>query len=189
MNPESQQQMKASDSMPNAASSMDGGQQNAHKKKVLQQLMGNLLGKPGRSFHELSNGIKQAIGTYKNFSKEWDTLNGSAADAGIGGVVSGAAKSGAGSSGIQKILQGIQQKKAMPEQTQATPQAHMVVPPSPQPAPQVQPQQTINPNSPTRGIPPVGQMPANQMPEIAGPPQQSSFNRPAPVNHLGIHGF
>lgn len=188
MNPESQQQMKAPDSMPNTAS-MDGGQQNAHKKKVLQQLMGNLLGKPGRSFHELSNGIKQAIGTYKNYSKEWDTLHGSAAESGIGGVVSGAARSGAGSSGIRGILQGIQQKKDIPKNPQGNSQSPTVVPPSPQPAPQVQSQQTVNPNSPARGIPPVGQIQTSQMPEIAGPPQQSSFNRPAPVNHLGIHGF
>lgn len=185
----------------NPTSTADHGQ----KKAVLMKLMQNLFGKQGRSFHELSNGIKQALGTYKNFAKEWDTLNGVVPT--MGGAIGGA--SSAGASGIQKIMQNIQQKKAAggasmgfsggatgdgsggPGYAPQTPQ--MRVPPTPQPAPPAQsmpqapamvPQQSA---TVPVGTPPQGGMPS--LPQIAGPAQTSSFNRPAPVNSLGIHGY
>jgi hypothetical protein len=196
---------KQPDSMP-AGESQNGGPHAAHKKAVLQKLMGNLLGKPGRSFHELSNGIKQAISTYKNYSKEWDTINGVDGSGGPG-VVGSAARSGVGPAGIQKILQGIQQKKAMPPQAQGTPQAHMMpqqpapvqpktqlpMPPVPEktmpvwqpPTPSMVTPETANQSKAIN--PPMNPIP--KLPEISGPPQSSSFNRPAPVSRLGIHGF
>lgn len=129
------------------------------KKQVLQKLMNSLLNKPGRSLHELMNGIKDAMGAYKSYAKEVDALNGVAPAASS----SGGAPSGGSSSEIQKILNGIQQKKA-PADGAGGPgvqyQAPTIVPPSPQPAPM-----------------------------IAGPAQTSTFNRPAPINRMGIWGY
>ena len=51
-------------------------QTDASKKILLQKLMSNLLDKPGRSLHELISGIKEVIGAYKNYAKEYDNLNG-----------------------------------------------------------------------------------------------------------------
>ena len=46
------------------------------KKQLLQKLMSNLMNKPGRSMHELLNGIKDVIATYKTFAKEVNELDG-----------------------------------------------------------------------------------------------------------------
>ena len=46
------------------------------KKRLLQKLMSDILNKPGRSINEIINGVKSALGAYKNYSKELDTLNG-----------------------------------------------------------------------------------------------------------------
>ena len=165
-----------------------------HKKALLQKLMDNLLSKPGRSMHEIINGVKSAIGAYKNYSKEWDTLS-SAGGSHL--------PAGGSSTGIQSILKEVQTKKdgsggprnmpqgnpnGMPVQSQGNPALGnpQAVPPSPQPTPppQVQSQGSVNP--PSTGIPPMGQMPT--IPPIAGQPQTSTFNRPAPVNSLGIWG-
>jgi hypothetical protein len=139
----------------NTGSTGDG-----HKKALLQKLMSNLLSKPGRSMHEIINGVKEAVGAYKNYAKEWDNLNG------IGGVTTPAVPSGGSSVGsVQSILKGIQQKKdggggPGVNQIQQLPQA---------PRPSVQP--------------------VSPIPQIAGQPQTSSFNRPAPVSSLGIWGY
>lgn len=155
-----------------------------HKKALLQRLMSNLLSKPGRSMHEIINGVKDAIGAYKNYAKEWDNLSGAVGGA-VGGAVSGAA------GGIQDILRMIQQKKG--GQDGAGGPGNMP---------------TGNPNGmpiQARGVPALGnpvqrpampQMPAQMpapptMPQaqlIAGQPQVSSFNRPPPVSTLGIWG-
>jgi hypothetical protein len=46
------------------------------KKQLLQKLITNLLNKPGRSMHEMINGVKDIISTYKTFAKEVDSVNG-----------------------------------------------------------------------------------------------------------------
>ena len=148
--------------LPEIAPPVGNEKGNGLKKQVLQKLMSNLLGKPGRSFNELMNGIKGAIATYKSYAKEVDLLNGVSGESApeMSGPPMG------GSSGdIQKILQGIQAKKA-PKDGGGGPgmllRQPTVVPPSPQPMP-----------------PPL----------IAGPPQQSSFNQQAPISRLGIWGY
>jgi len=49
--------------------------QNNQKKRLLEKLTDNLLGKPTRSMHEVINGVKESIAAYKNYSKEWDNLH------------------------------------------------------------------------------------------------------------------
>ena len=93
----------------NRPTSQTGDKNNGQKKQLLQKLMNNLLNKPGRSMHELINGVKVAIGAYKNYAKEWDSLNGISSE-GMSNSVSTAPSGGSGSD-IQKILQGIQAKK------------------------------------------------------------------------------
>ena len=180
---------------------------NGHKKALLQKLMDNLLTKPGRSMHEIINGVKSAIGAYKNYAKEWDNLNG------MGTAVGGAAggSSGGSSGGIQSILKDVQVRKAkdggggpgnfptgnpngMPTQARGIPAlgnpqqrpTMMPLPPSVMPitTPRVQTPQTVTP--PATGLPPMSPMP--DIPPIAGQPQTSNFNRPAPVSNLGIWG-
>lgn len=158
--------------MPPADMSMESpvepksdGKTMEQKKQVLQKLMNSLLNKPGRSLHELMNGIKDAMGAYKSYAKEVDALSGITTDS---SSMSSGAPSGGSSSEIQKILQGIQQKKAPAADGAGGPgmqyQTPTVVPPTPQPIP---PQDAF----------------------IAGQPQTSSFNRPAPVNQFGVFGY
>lgn len=203
--------------MPEQAPASNGSPDQGHKKVLLQKLMTNLLSKPGRSMHEIINGVKDAMGAYKNYSKEWDNLNGlgdMAKGVAAGGAIGGAAPAiKGGSSKIQDILNNIQSKKApnipmqqlpkmMPMQpvqqmplprAQAMPmQAPTSMPPAP-PAPPMPPQgQQARPGQPS--VPGHGPMPMPPMPPkvddlVAGQPQQSNFNRPAPTNSLGIHGF
>jgi len=133
------------------------------KKQLLQKLMMNLLNKPGRSVHELMNGIKDAIGAYKNYAKEWDNLTmmgGVSAPGAVPGVKSGV--------DVQKILQGIQQKKtgAAGAPTSMPPMPNM---PTSQATPALPPMNTPQP--------------------IAGQPQQSNINKSAPVSNLGMWGY
>lgn len=158
---------------------------NGHKKMLLNKLMEHLLTKPGRSMHETINGVKSAIGAYKNYSKEWDTLNG------LGDMAAGAASSvvgggpamkaaGAGSNKIQQIMQEIQAKKSQQPSSgdgQGGPGFSSMPP-----APSMVPEQTVEA---PQNIAPVDPIP----PLIAGQPQNSSFNRPAPVSTLGIYGY
>lgn len=262
--------MQAPPNFPSPNPEVSGSSDNGHKKALLQKLMTNLLSKPGRSMHEIINGVKAAIGAYKNYSKEWDNLGGAVAGAAVGAAVPGAAM---GARGIQNILQQVKQKKtpdgsggpgdrpmgnpngmptqaqgtpalgqrpSMPTQAQGVPQRPempsmpaqaQVTPPSPQPVrppqmpsampsqaqgvrptalpsqaqgnPSLPPQSFGNPQPTSMppappvvpqqmgnvppGMPPMGAMPP--IPEIAGQPQTSTFNRPAPVNHLGIFGY
>lgn len=155
-----------------------------HKKALLQKLMSNLLNKPGRSMHEIINGIKEAIGAYKNYAREWDALNGVSDAVKLGsGVGAGMAVGGAAKNGVQAILDQIKQQKG--QQTQSQGQAiprEMMQKVAPMP---------MMPNS--APLPKMNEMPPKMMPVqsdlIAGQQQQSDFNRPAPVNNLGIHGF
>lgn len=154
---------------------MPPSQYHLPKKQLLQKLLSNLLGKQGRSFHELSNGVKQAIGTYKNFSKEWDELHGVAPQTG---------------NGVQRVMSNVQQRKndgsggpgfTQPQQQSPAGQTPNVVPQQIENAPS-------SGNPPISGIPPIrinGQPPVSP---IAGQGQTSSFNRPAPVSNLGIWG-
>jgi hypothetical protein len=160
------------------------------KKALLEKLMSNLLNKPGRSMHEIINGVKEAIGAYKNYAKEWDTLNGIVAPTGgasTGGALMGpvpAAPEAPGKNSIQTILDQIKQQK-----TGSVPMNAMSpIPPMP-PKPEMMPMPQMKPAMPP--MPPQGQMPsgAGGPGLIAGPPQTSTFNRPAPVSNLGIHGF
>jgi hypothetical protein len=142
-----------------------GSQGEGLKRQLLQKLMSNLLNKPGRSVHELMNGVKDAIGAYKNYAKEWDNLT-----IGGGGSASGATSGVKSSDNIQKILQGIQQKKGVTAGGLGGPSS----------MPQI-------PNMPTSQAMPA--LPPMKVPAIAGQPQQSDFNRPAPVSSLGIYGY
>ena len=151
---------------PSAQQPDTGNSNQGHKKALLQKLMSNLLGKPGRSMHEIIDGVKQAIGAYKNYAKEWDTLNGVVAPT-VGS--STGASAGGSQNNIRSIMDQIQQQKAKA---------------APAPIP------TIQPVTPPPSAPVTPPMPQNQAaPLIAGQPQTSTFNRPAPVSNLGIHGF
>ena len=84
---------------------------NSLKKELLQKLMSNLLGKPGRSVNELVNGVKAVMGAYKSYANELDQLSGVSSDGGA--PVMEGPPSGAGSSGdIQSILDSIKSQKA-----------------------------------------------------------------------------
>lgn len=131
------------------------------KKQLLQKLMSNLLSKPGRSFHELSNGVKQAISTYKNFSKEFDQAHGMAPQQ--------------SQNGVQRVMQSVQQKKSTDG--------------SGGPGMQPMPAQPAIPATPAQTqVPPVRINGGEPVSPIAGQDQTSTFNRPAPVNSLGIWG-
>ena len=138
------------------------------KKRVLQKLMDNLLGKSGRSFNEVVNGIKAALNAYKSYAKEVDLLNGVAPEGGAPEMPEMPGPTAGGSSSdIQEILRGIQQKKGSSPDGAGGPgmqyQPPTIVPPSPQPIPQDS--------------------------FIAGNPQTSTFSRPAPVNQFGVFGY
>ena len=192
-----------------------GDASNGHKKALLQKLITNLLSKPGRSMHEVINGVKEAIGAYKNYAREWDNLSmlgGSAA--------SGASMGKPGASGIKDIMQQVQAKKpvqdggggpgmrptALPFQAQGAPQMPQQAFGNPQPqqpqrpmgmpqqaqgTPTLPPQAFGNPQNQGGPIPPSPQpaRPPEMQDLIAGQPQTSSFNRPAPISRLGIMGF
>ena len=209
-----------------------GNSNQGHKKALLQKLMSNLLGKPGRSMHEIIDGVKQAIGAYKNYAKEWDTLNGAVQGATVGGAA-GAAVGAAGSTAknsVQDIMKQIQAQKAQQNTPTPTPLPRMPQPMQAKQAPQAtavpnmyqrmgMPQPTdpnvigkpgptnlaqmmqqspgmFHDNMPVTRAPsandnmPVTRAPsANDNMPIMGQPQTSTFNRPAPVSNLGIHGF
>lgn len=153
---------------------------NGHKKKLLNKLMEHLLNKPGRSMHETINGVKSAIGAFKNYSKEWDTLNGlgDQASAPSGPSMPSSVSSAPGSDKIKQIMQEIQAKKAQqPTDGGGGPGFSSMAP-----APTMAVPQQVNQNN---GQAPVAPMP----PLIAGQPQTSSFNRPAPISSLGIYGY
>lgn len=162
---------------PSAEKPSSGSSGQGQKKALLQKLMDNLLSKPGRSMHEIINGVKAAIGAYKNYAKEWDTLNGVVAP-GASSPSSEAvpAAGGAPRNSIQTILDQIKQQK----QGAAPMPTSIPMPPSPKTMP-LQQMPTSLPPMPPKEMPP-------QEP-IAGQPQTSNFNRPAPVSNLGIHGF
>jgi len=92
---------------------MSMGKGEGLKRQLLQKLITNLLNKPGRSMHEMINGIKDAVSAYKNYAKEWDTLNGISPDQVDPGAeaMSAAASSGGSSDDIRKMLQDIQAQK------------------------------------------------------------------------------
>jgi hypothetical protein len=149
-----------------------GNSGDGFKKQLLQKLMSNLLNKPGRSMHEMINGVKEAIGAYKNYAKEWDTLNGINPQAGASQGTGSSMGAGSGNS-IQKLLQSIQQKK-----TPVTP---------PAPATPIVP---TTDGSGGPGLPPIGQ--TQQLPTF--PPMntqatQSGYKTPPPVSSLGIWGY
>lgn len=150
-------------SKPNMGDAAVQGQ----KKELLQKLMGNLLGKPGRSFHELTNGIKQALSAYKSFSNELDLLHGGGQQT----PSSGGSPTGGSSGGIQDILKSIQAKKAAAPVDGGGGPGFGQIP------------QTVQMGHTPQQTPLPPQQP------IAGQSQTSSFNRPAPVSTLGIWGF
>lgn len=141
-------------------SNSGGSKSDGLKRQLLQKMMENLLNKPGRSVNELVNGVKAVIGAYKNYAKEWDTLNG-ITEAPLPPAGSGDTSVGGGSAEIQAILDKIQAQKGaeggVPPMGGST-----AVPPSP----------------------PIGPM-ANGPSGLGGP----GFNRPAPINRLGIWGY
>lgn len=145
-----------------------------HKKQLLGKLMSNLLNKPNRSMHEIINGVKAAIGAYKNYSKEYDTLNGIMQPGTSGGASAGPSAGGAmggsgyGSGDAQRVMREIAAKKA----------AQQSAPSMPSP-------QAAAPAAPAAAAPKFPALPDDH---IGGQPQVSSFNRPAPVSSLGIYG-
>jgi len=165
--PEVLPEMPPAEMPPSPAPSPSKGDE--QKKQVLQKLISNLLGKPGRSFNELANGIKMAITSYKSYAKEIDLLNGISPEGSSGAPATSGPPAGGSSSEIQKILNSIQQKKAPSTDGAGGPgvqyQPPTIVPPTPQP------------------------IPNNQDSFIAGQSQQSGFNRPAPVSNFGVFGF
>lgn len=54
---------------------MGGGHQE-QKKRLLTQLMQSAMGGPSKGIHDAVHAIKTALGAYKTFAKEWDTVNG-----------------------------------------------------------------------------------------------------------------
>jgi hypothetical protein len=157
---------------------------NSQKKELLQKLISTLMSKPGRSMHEMINGVKDVLSTYKNFSKEWDNLHGAVqqSSAPAGGSSRGSAED------VQGILRGIQQKKDgaggpgtstgyaaggpgyfdTKTPTQRNSNQLPQTPQPPQPIHQLQPATTNL---------------------IAGQPQNSTFSKSAPVNRLGVWGY
>ena len=77
------------------------------KKQLLQRLMDDLLDKPGRSLHELISGIKEVIGAYKNYAKEYDSISGAVAGEEVAGT-DVPPEAAATSAGLQDILRGQQ---------------------------------------------------------------------------------
>lgn len=48
-----------------------------HKRRLLHHLVNTAMGTTaGKGLAETISGIKNAIGAYKNYAKEWDNLNG-----------------------------------------------------------------------------------------------------------------
>jgi len=79
------------------------------KKQLLQRLMDDLLDKPGRSLHELINGMKEVIGAYKNYAKEYDSISGAVTGEGMPDVGAEVPpEAAATSAGLQDILRGQQ---------------------------------------------------------------------------------
>lgn len=173
-----------------------------HKRQLLQKLISNLLSKPGRSMHEMINGVKDAIGAYKNYAKEWDSLSGMGMGAMMGGAAAGGGmRAATGGADIQKILRSIQEKKggAVPQADQPAPQMPMM--PQGMPAPMMGEELDAQ-GGPGFGMgislpaqaPGLSRAQTNMNPPasaalIAGQPQTSDFSRPAPVNHLGMFGY
>lgn len=166
-----------------SANSYDQGS----KKALLQKLMSNLLNKPGRSMHEIINGVKEAISAYKNYAKEWDALNGIVSGAATGAAV-GATAGGAKKDSIQNVMDQIRQQKGAQPQPQAIPRDVMQkVDPIPQP--QMTPLPKISSANEPIGVPSPTPAKPGLDELVAGQSQQSNFNRPAPINNLGIRGF
>jgi hypothetical protein len=141
-------------------SAPSGGKTDGLKRELLQKMMGNLLNKPGRSVNELVNGVKAVIGAYKNYSKEWDSLNGVTEST----LPPAGAPSGGGSSDIQAILDKIKATKG--DGTQATMPSETL--PTAPPA--------ITTTPPTGGA--------------GGPGySKTGYNQPPPVSNLGIWGY
>lgn len=52
-------------------------EKHGHKKVLLRHLINSAMGATaGKGLAEIITGIKNAIGVYKNYAKEWDNLNG-----------------------------------------------------------------------------------------------------------------
>ena len=156
---------------------ISGGKNSNQKKQLLQKLMSNLLGKQGRSMHEVINGVKEALSAYKNYAKEIDMLEGVNSETpGMASVPTPTT----GGNPIQKILRGIQEKKSK----DGSGGPGIIAPsPVPQTIPTVAPQ-AIN-------VPPTAQVPVQRMP--LSPPINVSANNgyklPPPVSNLGVYGY
>jgi hypothetical protein len=87
------------------------------KKTILQRLISHAMGgaSVGKGLHEVMNSIKTALGTYKNFAKEWDTLN---------GVVA----SGAGAKAGATVGSQVRAQPAMPPRPPQAPNLQTVSP-------------------------------------------------------------
>lgn len=161
-----------------------------HKRQLLQKLISNLLNKPGRSMHEMINGVKDAIGAYKNYAKEWDSLSGMGMGAMGGGAAGAGVKAATGGADIQKILRGIQEKKGgMPQPQPMTPPASMGGAMDAQGGPGFGMGISLPAQAPGLSRAQTNMDPHATAALIAGQPQTSTFNRPAPVNHLGMFGY
>lgn len=77
--------MNPFNSTPQAPTSLypSGGQQHEPKKRILQQLMQTAIGGPGKGIHDTVHAIKTALGAYKNYAKEWDSLHGVSSPTGV----------------------------------------------------------------------------------------------------------
>ena len=132
--------------------------------------------------HEIINGVKSAIGAYKNYAKEWDNLNasmGGLPGKSMGASISAPSVGSSGSSrGVQDIIRGIQEKKSQDggggpgNMPSSMPQAPNMVAP-----------QTMTPS--VNGPSPIQQMPS--LPPTNVP--RDDYKSPPPVSSLGMWGF
>ena len=176
------------------------------KKQVLQKLLSHVLGKTSSSVHETVNELNAAMGAFKNFSKEWDAIHGVTQKTNAPTGVPGPGVPPIGS--MPPVSTPITPPAGpMPgnNMPSVAPGAPVIPapnagsnnitppPPKPNPAPPVMSQDPKNGQLNIPGMP----HPSTGQPQnagmggpgfIAGPPQQSSFNRPAPVSNLGIFG-
>lgn len=155
--------------MPNQAASPSTGNQ---KKRILQKLMDHILNKQSSSVHETISALNDALSAYKNYAKEHDLAH---------GISPEGATSGPGTAAPKTM-------PLPPTPAQMPMQAPTSMPPMPTPPPGQGP--TPPPGQGPMPMPPMPTPPAQpgQDQMIAGQPQQSSFNRPAPTNSLGIMG-
>lgn len=177
--------------MPNQNNPSGNGNQ---KKKILQKLMDHILNKPSSSVHETISALNDALGAYKNYAKEHDTLHGTGIDnmpaVKPPQVSDNMPVTGPNSLPTSMSLPPHPTQMPVPAPNSMPPVVSKpaMTPPPMSPPAMGQLQKPGQPSQPGNGPMPMPPMPPSQDQMIAGQPQQSNFNRPAPTNSLGIMG-